>query len=129
MSNKAAQQRKNKGRRPNGKMSWAQAVRDMVVSSINKGQLPLFGIFFVFCLLILKMPAEDVSALVFELAKALNEGESIAYILLCITLVAWYAHAKFMRKAFSDEAARIGNEKSDLQSKMAGVKFGSSDKK
>ena len=129
MSNKNSQQSRRKGSRANGKMTWAQSVRDMTIASINKGQLPLFGLLFIVSIMILKMPSEDVSDLVFSIFSALKAGEYVAYILLVLSLSGWYAHAKFMRKAFSAEAERIGNEKSNLQGRIAGVKFGSSDKK
>jgi len=108
-------------------MSWAQALRDMVVSSINKGQLPIFGLFLVILMLIYKMPEADVSRLVFEILESLRKGEFIAYILLGITGFSWFVHSRSMRKKFSDETKRIGREKSALQSKLDGVKFKSSD--
>lgn len=110
-------------------MSWAQALRDMVVSAINRGQLPVFGFFLVLLMLFFKMPAEDVSKLVFEILESLRHGELVAYVLLTVACVGWFTHARTMRRLFSAEAERIGREKSALQSRLAGVKFESSDKK
>ncbi|MFJ2992719.1 hypothetical protein [Pandoraea sp. NPDC087047] len=109
-------------------VSWAQAVRDMVTASINRGQLPLFGFFFIIVVLVLKMPAEDVSRLVFELLACLKQGELIAYIVSGLLALGWFWHAKVMRKISSDEFDRIGNEKSRLQSQVTGVPYKSSDK-
>lgn len=125
-----AQTPSTRGKRPkNGTMSWPQALRDMVVSAINRGQLPLLGFFMLLLMLVFKMPAEDVSRLVFELLQALRHGEFVAYILLVITAGGWFAHARKMRQLFSAEAERIGREKSKLQEQLAGIKFGSSDHK
>jgi len=118
--------RKNQENTP---VSWAQAIRDMVISAINKGQLPIFGLFLVILMLIYKMPETDVSKLVFEILDSLRRGEFIAYILLGITAFGWLAHARIMRKTFTDEARRIGREKSNLQSQLADIKFKSSNKK
>jgi hypothetical protein len=107
-------------------MTWAQALRDMVVASINRGQLPVFGIFFVLLMLVWKMPGEDVSKLVFEIFALLRNGELFAYILAFLLGIGWFVHARIMRKVFSDEFERIGLEKSELQGKLAGKKFGSS---
>jgi hypothetical protein len=109
-------------------VSWAQAIRDMVISAINKGQLPIFGLFLVILMLIYKMPEADVSKLVFEILDSLRRGEFVAYILLSITIFGWFVHARVMRKTFTDEAKRIGREKSNLQSQLAGIKFKSSNK-
>lgn len=101
----------------------------MVVAAINRGQLPIFGAFLVVLVLIIKMPSEDVSKLVFDILRSLRHGEFIAYILLACTGGGWFVHARIMRKLFSDEVERIGREKSRLQSNLAGMKFKSSNKK
>lgn len=111
----------------NIQISWAQAVRDMVVAAINKGQLPIFGFFLVILMLIYKMPEGDVAKLVFEMLSSLKKGEFVAYILLILSVSGWIYHARIMRREFSIEAKRIGREKSNLQSQLAGVKFISSD--
>lgn len=112
----------------NGRMSWAHAFRDMVVSSINKGQLPVFGLFLLALAIIYKMPPEDVSRMVFQIFGSLRHGEGISYPLLAASLVGWYTHARYQRKLFSDECARIGKEKSSLQDRLAGKHFKSSNR-
>jgi len=110
-------------------MSWAQAFRDMVIAAINRGQLPIFGFFVLLLALIVKMPNEGVSKLVFEILGSLHHGELVGYILCIIIIFFWYAHVRIMRKSFSAEFKRIGQEKSSLQSKLANVPFESSDHK
>lgn len=100
----------------------------MVVASINRGQLPIFGFFLVIVMLIWKMPAEDVSRLVFELLTSLRQAELIAYVISAILAVGWFAHSRVMRKVFSEEFERIGREKTSLQSQAAGAAYKSSDK-
>ena len=110
-------------------MPWSQALRDMVISSINRGQLPILGFFIVLVALIFRMPADDVSKLVLDIFTSMKHGETISYPLLIASLFGWFSHARWQRKEFSKECARIGKEKSDLQSKLANRKFKSSDKK
>lgn len=112
----------------NGRMTWAHAWRDMVVSSINKGQLPVFGLFLLALAVIYKMPSQDVSRMVFRILASLRHGEGFSYPLFLASLVGWYTHARYQRKAFSDECSRIGKEKSNLQSRLAGKHFKSSNK-
>jgi hypothetical protein len=115
--------------RSKGGVTWAQACRDVVVTAINRGQLPVLGLLFLVALVLLKMPEEDVSKLVFSIVESFRRWELVAYPLLLITVGGWCWHAKWMRKAFSDEAERIGREKSVLQSVVSGVKYKSSNRK
>lgn len=118
-----------KSNQSRGTVSWAQAVRDMVIASINRGQLPILGIIGIATVLTFRLPEQDISRVVFEIVAALKKGELWAYVLEGLTLFGWFTHAKVMRKIFSAEAERIGCEKSKIQSKSAGVEFKSSDKK
>lgn len=113
----------------NGRMSWAQAFRDIVVTSMNRGQLPVLGMIAVAMLLIWRLPEEKAGELVFSILAALGQGELWAYVFLVLTIGGWYLHSKWMRKMFSAETKRIGREKSDLQSQLAGEKFKSSDRR
>jgi hypothetical protein len=95
----------------------------MIVTSMNRGQLPILGALMLAGLLIFRMPEADISRLVFEIMSSLKAGELWAYVAEFITVGAWFAHAKIMRRMFSKEAERIGVEKSKMQSKAAGVNF------
>jgi len=108
-------------------VTWAQAARDVLIASMNRGQLPILGIIGIVFLVVWKMPNEEASRLAFDLVEKLSNLEMWAYILLVITLVGWYLHARLMRKEFSNEYRRIGREKSELQRKLAGIKYQSSD--
>lgn len=110
-------------------MSWAQACRDIVVTSMNRGQLPILGMIAVVLVLVWKLPEERATELVFSLLHALLEGPLVGYALFIITVAGWFFHAKWMRKMFSEEAKRIGKEKSGLQSALTGDKFSSSNRK
>lgn len=116
-------------KRPQNGVTWPQAVRDIVVTSINRGQLPVLGIIAIVLLLIWKMPGLEAAALAREIFQALRNGELWAYPLLAGALGGWFFHVKSMRRMFSDEAERIGREKSNLQSKLSGVQYQSSDQK
>lgn len=118
-----------KPRKGQQSVTWAQAFRDVVIASMNRGQLPILGIIGVVLVLIYRMPEQDVSVLVMEIVSSLKKGEGYAYILEGVTIGGWFLHAKLMRKVFSTEAERIGREKSHAQSKAAGTNFKSSEKK
>lgn len=116
---------KSRGR----EVTWAHAARDFLVTAINRGQLPVLGLVLVAIILVVKLPSEEAGSLVERLVHGLEEAHLLGWALELLTILAWFFHAKWMRKGFSEEAARIGREKSDLQNSVSGVDFGSSDKK
>ena len=108
-------------------VTWAQACRDITVAAINKGQLPVLGAFAVLLLVISRLPPTEVASFAHDLLDELKRGNLWGYISSPAILTAWLLHVRSMRKQFSTEYARIGLEKSALQSKAAGTKFKSSD--
>lgn len=110
-------------------VTWAQAFRDTVIASMNRGQLPVLGGMFIFALIIWKMPEQDVSKLAFMILENIKKFQLIAYPLLIIVTLLYFYHVRFMRKDFSRELERIGKEKSALQSSLSGNKFKSSNRK
>ena len=111
------------------KVTWAQATRDIVVASINKGQLPILGLFGIILLLIYKLDPKDIMIVIRALGVKLSHGEMLSYLLLTIVILGWYFHARYTRKYHSEEYKRIGREKSDLQNLIADRKLISSEKK
>jgi hypothetical protein len=111
------------GQSKGGDVSWAQAFRDIVIASMNKGQLPLLAIAGVAALIIWRMPPADVSLLANEILSRLDRGDLTGWVLSGLLAGAWHFHARMMRKAFHREADRIGKEKSKLQNVAAGRKL------
>lgn len=122
-------QNPKKQQQKQGGMSWAQAARDIVVTSMNRGQLPILGMIAVAMVLVLKMDEVTASAFVVSIVEALKSGALLGYFLFVVSIAGWFFHAKWMRKMFSQETKRIGREKSGLQSALSGQKFQSSDRK
>jgi hypothetical protein len=122
-----ASKRKQRNNAAQSKFTWAQAARDIVVTSMNRGQLPILGVLAVVFLMVWRMPEGDVSKLVFSVVSHLKDGDLWGYALSLVLAGGWYSYAKNMRKKFSVECERIGREKSALQGKLAGTNYRSSD--
>lgn len=120
---------KNSRRKPSARTNWPGAVSNIVVSAINKGQLPILGIIFLLGLILWRLPEEQLSKFVFKFLEHLANGAIAGYVLSVALLFGWYIHAKAMRARFSNEAQRIGREKSDLQSRLLKENLESSDDK
>ena len=108
-------------------VTWAQAVRDIVIAAINQGQLPVLGILGILILVIWRMPENDVSQLMFQVVEHMSNGTLIGYILSVIFAFGWYFNSKKMRAEFTEESQRIGKEKSNLQNSLTDVPFNSSE--
>lgn len=110
-------------------VTWAQACRDIVITSINRGQLPVLGLIAVMLLLVWKMTPEAASTLLVEVWRDLRYGQMWTYPVLGISLGGWFFHAKSQRRWFSEEMDRVGREKTALQSSASGTRFKSSNRK
>ena len=109
--------------RTNRKFTWAQAFRDIVVTSMNRGQLPLLGVMGLFGLVLWRLPDRDISGLLFAFLRGLKSGFFFGYVLALALAFSWYFHSKRMRREFSRECERIGHEKSDLQRKLLDLPY------
>jgi hypothetical protein len=100
--------------------AWANALRDVLIASINKGQFPFAILGLLLLTLIVKMPPEDVSKLVFRLVDGVERGSLLGYLLSLLFLVGWYVHARYQRRVITAEIERMAAERNTLQSKNLG---------
>ena len=115
-----------KKRNSNG-MGISQALRDVLVASINKGQFPLAVFALIFGLIIFKMPPEDVSKLVFEVLGMLQRWEMVGYILSFFGFGGWFVHAKWQRQMITNEMRRLSIERTKAQGSKMGSLIKSSE--
>lgn len=70
--------------------------------------------------LIVKMPPEDVSKLLFRLVDGMERYSLLGYLLALLCLVGWYAHARYQRRVITGEMDRMAAERNRLQGKNLG---------
>jgi len=90
-------------------VTWAQAFRDIVVASINKGQLPILMVGIIFLVIVVKMPEKDVSKLAFEIVQDLKTLHLLGYALFIVTLGFWYLHAQLMRRLLHGKSPKANS--------------------
>ena len=95
-------------------------VRDVLVTSINKGQFPLAIIGLLLSVVIIKMPDNDVSKLVFLVRDDLIKGWLSGYVLFVFAVFGWAVHIKKQRNWWSEEMERVTAERNRLQSQVLG---------
>lgn len=90
---------------------------DFLIASINKGQLLIALTGIIFLTIVLKLPPEDASRLLFHIVGLLERGSIVGYALLGPALVGWFLHAKWQRRQFAIENERITEERDYYQQK------------
>ena len=109
------------------KVTWAQAFRDTMTTAMNRGQAPFYCFFIIIVILLLRMPSNQMPHLAEDFLQLLAAWKITGWVLLVLVIFAWGIHAKTMRKKYSAEYSRVGDEKSKLQATAAGRAFPSSE--
>lgn len=115
---------KNAKRTEKHKVTIAEATRDVVIASMNKGQLPLVFVGFYVLVILIRVPDHELVSFLRKFAFALKDYCYWGYILSILITFGWFFSARMMRKMHSEECHRIGKEKSSLQEKLLGVTNG-----
>lgn len=110
-------------------VNFWQALRDVLIASLAKGQFIPACIFFVLITLILKMPEGEVPKFLLEVKNDLKEGSLIGYALALILAIGWFIHAKYLRRKSEQEIRRITEERNTYQRDRNGKDFTESSEK
>jgi len=92
--------RSSEAKQSKSEFTYAQALRDVLVASINKGQFPIAILGMVILTVLFRMPAERVGELAVELLRQLLAGWLLGYVLFGVTLMGWFVHAKKIRTEY-----------------------------
>jgi hypothetical protein len=109
------------------KVSIAQAVRDTLIASMNKGQFPLAVVALIVIAVLYKMPSEDVSKLVFQVADGFLSGRLVGWALGGVTSVGWLIHSRWQRRMIHKEMENLSFERSELQRRLLNGNIASSE--
>lgn len=109
-------------------VTWAQSFRDIIVTAMNRGQLPILAVCAIFFILIYKLDANQAFQLLNNFITELKSFYIVGWILWLLTIIMWFLYSKRIRKDFSTEMKRVEIEKSKAQAKASHRKLPSSDK-
>lgn len=73
---------------------------------------------FIFIIMIIKMPTNDVSTLVFKISNVVISPHISGYVISGIIAMGWMFHSKWQRKIIHVEMKRIAIERDKLQNKL-----------
>ena len=91
-----------------------EAIRDIFVAMINKGQFLIALPALIVALIIYKMPGKDVARMAAQIMGDLSSGYLFGWVLAIVAIMGWYFHAKYQRRIADREIKRICNERNRL---------------
>lgn len=93
-------------------------LRDIIIASINKGQLLLLMTGLLLALMIWKMPSEDVSKLFFAIMNEFKSFYFLGWFLSALLIVAWTFSGRVTNRGYKRELGRMNAEIERLHSQL-----------
>lgn len=119
---------KAKAGKGQGQVTFAQALRDVMLKAMTTGQLLPITISIILMISAYRMPENELAVLAHRILDGFVNHSLIGYGLSVVLIGAWSWHASVMRRCFSVEARRIGQEKTTYQQAQTTHPLGTSDK-
>ena len=101
-------------------------IRDVLVASINRGQLPQATAAIVVIVIVVKMPSDDVSKLASSAISKLVDGSLAGWAIAALAIIGWAWHARRQRRWWNTEMDRVSRERTKYQKIALKEKLGSS---
>jgi len=118
-----------KPKRPTVKVTWAEAFRDIIIRSIDRGQLLPVSVFLLLVLIIWKLESDQLEALVEKVIDLLVMWDLVGWLLFFFLLLTGIIGGFIVRSLVRREQHRIGKEKSRLQNQLHKKQLKSSQRK
>lgn len=96
-------------------MTFFQMLRDVLVASLNRGQFPMAVMGLIAVIAVCRMPAADLSRLIFRLLDAAEAREYGGYVLAVTIALGWAIHSKRQRREIAAEITRMNEQYARLQ--------------
>jgi len=105
------------------KVTIAQAVRDVVIHAMDKGQLlPLF-VAVIIISVVWRLPEESLTELATQVWQNLLSVYLLGWVLCIAAVCGWASHYRWIAARHANEIDRISNERNSVQQKLAGPHF------
>lgn len=117
---------KDKATKVDKRVTWAQALRDIIIHSMNKGQLIPTILGLGFLIWVWRVDPKDLNDLGAKFLVLVQTHQVVGYVLWIATTLSWVVHSRVVKGTTDAESGRIGKEKTRLQEQLAGRDFPSS---
>ncbi len=112
-----------KGRNSNNNnIGFWHMMRDVLVSSLNKGQFPVAILGVIILTWLIRLPETDLSKLTFETFDFFKTYYIGGYISTIGLALGWFYHSKRQRRLHTEEIARLSGERTEWQQKALETK-------
>lgn len=108
------------------KVTWAQALRDVLLESMSNGQMIPVTLFLILLISVLKMSGEQLERATTAVYAHALQLEGVSYVLWIVTIAVWGVVMRRRGQLYETEIARLANERDRLQELLAGKPFKSS---
>lgn len=105
----------NKPKASASKLNFWAMMNNVLVTALSKGQFPVACLFFVFLVMILKMPGADVTRLALAILEEVVNYRLAGYAVSIILAGGWFTHTRWQRRTFERELRRVTEERNQLQ--------------
>lgn len=122
MSKSNNKRKKREYNRPN---FWGM-IQNVLIASLNKGQLLGGVVGLCVIIMVIKLPSEDTKELILEFLAKFGDYHYIGWILGVFSTIGWYFGTKRTRRIHTEEIRRISEEKKQLQIQLTKKKLRSS---
>jgi hypothetical protein len=85
---------------------FAEMLRDVLVTSMSRGQFPFALLGLIVLVILVKMPSADVSALVFRILELVSHGDLVGTLAAISLAAGWRWHARYLRRRLSEESRK-----------------------
>jgi len=103
-------------------LNWIQSItypiRDVLLSSLEKGQFIIASLLLLIGMFIWRLPSNELSKVFDSLFSRIENNWLWGWILFVICIFSWYVHYRFNTKTFIKEINRINKEKDSYQRRL-----------
>jgi len=103
-------------------------INNVLLASLVKGQFLTSLLFLTFIVMVLKMPSDDVSRLMFNILSDLENGKLLGYVLALIMGGGWFVTIRWQRRTITHEMKRIAETRDKSQEHHLGGLLESSER-
>lgn len=98
-------------------------IQNVLIASLNKGQFIIGIVGIVLIILTIKLPSNDAKDLITQFIEVLKDWKFLGWFTSTLLSVGWFFSNKRLRRIYSEEFSRVGQEKTNLQNKFSKSKL------
>lgn len=117
---------KKKGDQNYSRPNFWGFLRDVLITSMNRGQLLLTAFVLILLIFIIKLPQNELMIFASKVLHVFKDWHLFGWFIAIFTTFGWFFGAKRQRFLHTDEMRRISEEKRQLQQKLSDKRLPSS---